>query len=302
MAMIIEESTHHDATATWVHRHAVKNQLTWRRIVAAEAARGSPALGSAPEKIPGKCAHLLILKAASPKMAAPARQPKLRRLEDSMAHRSGLIATLDAMVQERSLLKHPFYQSWSAGSLSLERLRNYAAQYYRHVEAFPRYLSALHSRCEDLQSRQALLENLIDEERGAENHPELWLRFAEGLGASRAEVLASTPSQSTRALVQTFEHLARETCLSAGLGALYVYEAQIPPVATTKIEGLRQFYGLGDERSLRFFTLHQETDVFHAQTTARLLERHADSTERAASALEGADLALNALWTMLDGM
>jgi pyrroloquinoline-quinone synthase len=219
-----------------------------------------------------------------------------------MVHQSELIAALNVMVEERSLLKHPFYQSWSAGRLSLERLRNYAAQYYRHVEAFPRYLSALHSRCEDLQSRQALLENLIDEERGAENHPELWLRFAEGLGASRQTVLAATPSPSTRALVETFDRLAREANISAGLGALYVYEAQIPPVAATKIEGLRQFYGLSDERSLRFFSLHQDTDVFHAQTTARLLDRHADSPEQADSALKGADAALSALWTMLDGV
>jgi hypothetical protein len=28
----------------------------------------------------------------------------------------------------------------------------------------------------------ALLENLIEEKRGAENYPELWLRFAETLG------------------------------------------------------------------------------------------------------------------------
>ena len=91
----------------------------------------------------------------------------------------GLIARLDAMIAERHLLAHPFYQDWSAGRLSRETLREYAAQYYRHVEAFPRYLSAIHSRCDDLGTRQAILENLIDEERGAENHPELWLRFGD---------------------------------------------------------------------------------------------------------------------------
>jgi pyrroloquinoline-quinone synthase len=219
-----------------------------------------------------------------------------------MAHRSELIAALNAMVEERSLLKHPFYQSWSAGTLSRERLRNYAAQYYRHVEAFPRYLSALHSRCEDLASRQALLENLIDEERGADNHPELWLRFAEGLGVARHTVLAATASASTRALVETFDQLARQRSISAGLAALYVYEAQIPPVAAAKIEGLRRFYGIEDERTLGFFSLHQRTDVFHAQTTADLLERHTRSPEQQRSALEGADAALGALWNMLDGV
>jgi pyrroloquinoline quinone (PQQ) biosynthesis protein C len=34
----------------------------------------------------------------------------------------------------------------------------------------------------------ALLENLIKEERGAENYPELWLRFAETLGIARETV------------------------------------------------------------------------------------------------------------------
>ena len=71
-------------------------------------------------------------------------------------HRNDPIASLDVLTIEMSLLKHPFYQEWTAGALSLERLRNYAAQYYRHVAAFPRYLSALHSRCDDLQTRQAV--------------------------------------------------------------------------------------------------------------------------------------------------
>jgi pyrroloquinoline-quinone synthase len=219
-----------------------------------------------------------------------------------MAMQSDPIVTLNAMVEERSLLKHPFYQTWSTGGLTLERLRNYAAQYYRHVEAFPRYLSALHSRCNDLPTRQALLDNLIDEERGPENHPELWLRFAQGLGASRDSVLTAEPSPSTRALVATFDRLAREGTVAAGLAALYVYEAQIPPVATTKIQGLRQFYGIEDDHSLSFFTIHREADVFHAQTTARLLERHASTPEAARSAIEGADAALSALWTMLDAV
>ena len=108
-----------------------------------------------------------------------------------------VVATLDSMVFERSLLKHPFYQAWTAGTLSLERLQNYAVEYYPHVAAFPRYLSAIHSRCADIVTRQALLENLIEEERGVKNHPELWLRFAEAIGVPRERVLDSTTSASS---------------------------------------------------------------------------------------------------------
>ena len=111
-----------------------------------------------------------------------------------------VIATLDPMIAEHSMLKHPFYQAWTAGTLSMERLQNYAVEYYPHVAAFPRYLSAIHSRCADIGTRHAILENLIEEERGPENHPELWLRFAEALGVARERVLESKPSASSRAI------------------------------------------------------------------------------------------------------
>ncbi len=166
---------------------------------------------------------------------------------------NGTIVSLDLLSAEMSLLKHPFYQAWTAGTLSADRLRNYAVQYYRHVAAFPRYLSALHSRCDDLETRQLLLENLIDEERGPGNHPELWLRFAQMIGLGRAEILAAQPLPATTALIDTFSHLSRDLPLSAGLAALYVYESQVAEVASAKIEGLRRFYGITDEAGRRIF-------------------------------------------------
>ncbi|WP_010597846.1 iron-containing redox enzyme family protein [Rickettsiella massiliensis] len=59
-------------------------------------------------------------------------------------------------------------------------------QYYHHVEAFPRYLSATHSNCLSAAAREVLLDNLNDEEgsNGRESHPDLWLQFAKGLGLS----------------------------------------------------------------------------------------------------------------------
>jgi pyrroloquinoline-quinone synthase len=95
---------------------------------------------------------------------------------------------IDEAVNKHAMLNHPFYQLWNEGKLERETLREYAKQYYAHVKAFPTYVSAVHSRCDDLKVRQLLLENLIEEERGVDNHPELWLRFAESLGVSRDEV------------------------------------------------------------------------------------------------------------------
>jgi pyrroloquinoline-quinone synthase len=48
---------------------------------------------------------------------------------------------VDRLIEERSLLKHPFYQAWQRGELTLDTLCAYTAQYYHHVLAFPQYVS-----------------------------------------------------------------------------------------------------------------------------------------------------------------
>ena len=94
---------------------------------------------------------------------------------------------IDNDIAEKHLLKHPFYLAWTRGELSKEALADYARQYYHHVAAFPTYLSAVHANCDDQTTRKQLLNNLIDEEAGSPNHPELWLRFAHGLDVSQED-------------------------------------------------------------------------------------------------------------------
>src|SRR5262249_56503239 len=114
--------------------------------------------------------------------------------------REEFLTALDAIIGERHLLKHPFYQLWSQGKLTLENLREYAISYYPHVAAFPTYVSGVHSGCEDAALRQELLENLIEEDRGPQNHPALWRKFAAALGASEpALAVAPRTPQSAAA-------------------------------------------------------------------------------------------------------
>lgn len=199
----------------------------------------------------------------------------------------------------KHLLKHPFYQAWSAGELSKDALKAYARQYYHHVAAFPRYISATHSQCEDLNTRQELLRNLNDEEQGAENHPELWLRFAEGLDESRDAVKSEKLLPETRALIDTFFKHSRAS-YAEGLGALIAYEHQVPEVAASKINGLEKFYGVRNERSLQFFKEHLTADVYHTQACSELLDRL--SPEEQEQAYEAAQSASQALWGFLDGI
>lgn len=210
------------------------------------------------------------------------------------------VKRIDDVVADKHLLKHPFYTAWTNGELTLEALRGYSEQYYKHVAAFPRYLSAIHTQTPDLATRQYLLENLIDEERGAESHPELWLRFAEALGASRAQVQGAQALPETAACDTTYRSVVTDRGPLAGLAALYAYESMVPAVAQSKIDGLAQHYGISDEEAIKFFSVHLEVDEWHAEVARKLL---ADATpEEQDAAVEAAAEALDALNVLLDGV
>ena len=207
--------------------------------------------------------------------------------------------SLVAKLADQHLLKHEFYQAWSTGSIPLETLRLYAQQYYHHVKAFPRYISAIHSQCEKLADRQVLLENLNDEEKGTENHPELWLRFAEGLGETRSHIEEAALLPETQALVEEFFNLTRESYAS-GLGTLFAYEHQIPEISTFKIDALKKYYAVDGESALAFFKVHERADIYHSQALGQLLDQL--SPEEKEIAEKSTRVAATHLWKFLDGI
>lgn len=210
--------------------------------------------------------------------------------------------TLDSAVAARAMLSHPFYQAWTEGRLSLDDLRSYARQYFHHVEAFPRAVSAVHSACPDRAGRRMLAENLAEEEglgEGKQDHATLWMMFAEGLGAARSDVEGQALNVETKALIDAFRRLS-ERSYASGLGALYAYESQFPGVARAKIEGLTERYAIEDEPTLRFFRVHEAADVEHSAVCRELLDRLPPEAGREAVAA-GEELA-EALWTFLSGV
>ncbi len=210
-------------------------------------------------------------------------------------------AAIDGAVSARAMLAHPFYRAWENGTLPKDVLRSYARQYFHHVEAFPRAVSATHANCPDAAGRKLLAENLAEEEglgAGKQDHAQLWLDFAAGLGASEAEVRAVAVNPETRALIETFRTLSRQS-YAAGLGALYAYESQLPEIAATKIAGLAR-YDVTGASAIRFFDVHREADIEHSEVCRTLLN-NLPAAERDEAIAAGAALA-QALLGFLDGM
>jgi pyrroloquinoline-quinone synthase len=212
-----------------------------------------------------------------------------------------VINSIDARVAERHLLTHPFYQAWTAGTLPREALLEYVRQYYAFESRLPGLLRSLAARVESPAAREALLANAWDEEHGANNHPELWLRFGEALGLERSQIVGARVSSTTQALVDAYVEAAERAPAAGGVAAIYAYESQLPAVAAAKIAGLEAHYGLDARRGgLAFFEVHRAIDVHHAAEERRILEGASEAEGE--SATRWAERALDAWWSFLSGV
>ena len=212
------------------------------------------------------------------------------------------IAQLDAVIEKHDLLCHPFYKAWAEGKLTRDDLREYAGEYFHHVDEFPAYLDEFAARLPQGLMRNAVTANR-DDEAGADGsrpHSELWLDFLEGMGGSRNTGAANVPE--IKELISSFHAIAREGAPEEALASFYAYESQVPRVAAEKARGLREMYG-ADPKTTGYFTLHTTADVYHSNVWRNQLkdaiERNPAAEERA---LAAAEKTAKALWSALDGI
>ena len=208
---------------------------------------------------------------------------------------------IDNNIAEKHLLKHPFYLAWTRGELSKEALTDYARQYYHHVAAFPTYLSAVHANCDDQATRKQLLDNLIDEEAGSPNHPELWKKFAHRLGVQDIDLARTEKQPETKKLIDTFRAVCGQESTAEGLAALYAYESQIPSICESKIDGLKKHYGFTRPEHYEYFTVHIEADHEHSAAEREMLNRYIDD-HNFESVKVSVNRVLEALWELLSGV
>ena len=206
---------------------------------------------------------------------------------------------LNQKLDKYHLLNHPFYKSWNEGKLTREIIKDYAEQYYQHVKAFPRYISATHSLCEDIEKRKILLENLNDEENRDADHPKLWKNFALAIGADAKKIEEVKADQFTQDMIDNFFKNGRSS-YAEGLASLYTYERQIPEIAETKIQGLKNHYGVNSKEGLEFFVAHKEADVYHREECEKLLDSL--SNEEQSKAEIAALSTAKYLWNFLSGI
>jgi pyrroloquinoline-quinone synthase len=204
---------------------------------------------------------------------------------------------IKAILEEKPMLKHPFYVEWAQGTLPMAKLLQFARQFYPFEVAFPRFLSAIHTRTESPLIRQLLLDNLWDEEHGERNHPALWLEFAAALGLRADDVRIAELRPETKTLVEHFQKAAREAPLADALGTLFAFEGQVPAMSWQVIKGLTEHYGF-EPRQFEFFSVHLVADIAHAGAEMQAI---AEACSDEDSLVQAVEVACDLLLSFLDG-
>lgn len=210
-------------------------------------------------------------------------------------------AAIDQAIKQalegRQLLTHPFYQRWEAGELQPGELHAYARQYRIFEATLPGMLSGVIEGLTDDGSTDVadlVQRNLNDELGHPEPHLALFDRFAASVSDESRPAQTGT-GPAANALVGTYADLVEEGPVAA-LSALAAYETQASSIARSKAEGLRRWYGIGDDGAA-FWDVHATMDADHGDWAIdALAQLDADPVVVHKAAKRAAD----AWWAFLD--
>lgn len=204
---------------------------------------------------------------------------------------NSLSKKIDDIIEQKSLLKHPFYQMWSDGKLSIDSLTGYSKEYFQMVKAVPSFVEQIAKSAPD----ELVAEIRANQAEEAE-HLQPWVGFAVGLGVKEDEVSNYEGLPKTNEAVSELYSLM--TSLESGAAAMYAFEKEIPKISHTKLDGLEKFYNITSDDATEYFRLHMEADIRHAATWANILDKIPE--ERHDELLKIAERSLDAQNHLLD--
>ncbi len=201
-----------------------------------------------------------------------------------------IIKKIDEMIEESSLLKHPFYQMWSDGKLTQESLAGYSKEYFQLVKAVPFFMTPIIEKAPD-----SVISELIANQQEESDHVKPWINFAGELGVSEDELISYTGLTKTQKAVFDLNELMNT--YEGGACAMYAFEKEIPKISQTKLDGLAEFYGMTSDEATEYFKLHTEADIRHTASWRNILEKSSTDSN---NLLEIAEKSVSAQNLLLD--
>ena len=201
-----------------------------------------------------------------------------------------LVKRIDEMIEERSLLKHPFYEMWSDGKLTVESLAGYSKEYFQLVKAVPSFMTPIIEK-----APESVIGELIDNQHEEADHIRPWIKFANELDISEEELINYEGLEKTKKAVSNLSDLMNT--YEGGSCAMYAFEKEIPKISQTKLDGMAKFYGMSNDDATEYFKLHTEADIRHAAAWQNILETASTNTN---DLIQIADKSISAQNLLLD--
>lgn len=174
-----------------------------------------------------------------------------------------LIETIDNEINRRSLLHHQFYTLWNEGKLSLNHLRGYSKEYFQLVKTVPELVLNIYKNFEKHNSNDYYLKSIKKTYLEELDHIEPWLKFSLSLGLEKNELLDYNGTNEVNLAIENLKNLCGSSLIE-GVSTMYSLEKELPQISNTKIEGLKQFYGINKQEDIKYFKIHEIADIEHA--------------------------------------
>ena len=201
-----------------------------------------------------------------------------------------LIQKIDQIIEERSLLKHPFYEMWSDGKLTQESLAGYSKEYFQLVKAVPEFMTPIIEKAPN-----SVITELTENQQEESDHIKPWISFAGELGISDGELIPYSGLNKTKKAVSDLSELMNT--FDGGACAMYAFEKEIPKISQTKLDGLSEFYQITSDNATEYFKLHTEADIRHTASWRNILEK---SNADTSNLIEIAEKSVSAQNLLLD--
>ena len=190
----------------------------------------------------------------------------------------------EEVLTHHTKINHPFCVKLVRGEWTLKQLQAWVKQDFHAKVQTLRNDASIVAAAPTLEELQKQLTVLLSEAGEVlaggtvPSHPELWLRFAEGLGLKREEVVNSESSPLMQVVLDAERYKSMKQSVGSLPANLRIGEKINALVHPIWAEALREKYSIREE-ALEIFATHGEADQDHGKLGEEIVLSRATSKE-----------------------
>jgi pyrroloquinoline-quinone synthase len=200
--------------------------------------------------------------------------------------------------------RHPFHRAMNEGDLSPGQIRGWVANRFYYQVNLPRKDASILANCPEREVRRRWIQRILDHDgtAGGEGGIETWLRLAEGVGLTRAEVLDERHVvPGVRFAVDAYLTFARtRPWLEAVASSLT--ELFAPDLMAERLAAFERHYPWIDRQALAYFRARLTQAPRDCEHALEVVTEYCQTPDQQAAAVAALSFKCDVLWSMLDAI